>query len=42
VTPHGVLFSRYPIDRETADRFKTLALNAKVAILPFVGGKTFA
>ncbi|HXG71138.1 MAG TPA: hypothetical protein VNJ04_11095 [Gemmatimonadaceae bacterium] len=38
----AVLFSKCPIGRETADRFKPLALNAKVAILPFVGGKIFA
>jgi hypothetical protein len=37
-----VLFSRTRIRRETADLFKTLALNVKVALLPFVGQKTFA
>lgn len=36
-----ILFSKCPIDRERADLFKTLALNAKVAFLPFAGGRTF-
>lgn len=30
-----ILFSKVPISRQTADMFKTLALNAKVAVLPF-------
>ena len=30
-----ILFSKVPIPRETADLFKTLALNVKVAALPF-------
>lgn len=37
-----VLFARYPIPRQTADLFRTLALNAKVALLPLVGGRRFA
>lgn len=37
-----ILFSRAPIARETAVLFKTLALNIKLAILPFVGGKIFS
>lgn len=37
-----VLFSKAPIARDTAELFKTLALNAKVAMLPFVGRRTFA
>lgn len=32
-----ILFSKEPIQRETADLFKSLALNVKVALLPFVG-----
>jgi len=36
-----VLFSRAPISRETADLFRTVALNVKVAVLPVVG-RTFA
>ncbi len=30
-----ILFSKCPISRQTADLFKTLALNVKVAVLPF-------
>lgn len=37
-----VLFSKAPIRRETADLFKTLSLNVKVALLPFVGRQLFA
>lgn len=37
-----VLFSKTTIRRETADLFKTLSLNVKVALLPFVGRKAFA
>jgi hypothetical protein len=37
-----ILFSKTPILRETAELFKTLALNAKVAILPFADGRVFA
>ncbi|MBI4585753.1 MAG: hypothetical protein HY717_17210 [Planctomycetes bacterium] len=36
-----ILFSKVQIPRETADQFKTLALSAKVALLPFVGGAIF-
>jgi hypothetical protein len=37
-----ILFSRTPIPREVADLFKTLALNVKVALLPFAGRTVFA
>ena len=37
-----ILFSRTPIPREVADLFKTLALNVKVALLPFVGTRIFS
>ena len=37
-----ILFSKCTIDRERADLFRTLALNAKVAMLPFAGGPIFA
>jgi hypothetical protein len=37
-----ILFSRTYIPREVADLFKTLALNVKVALLPFVDRKVFA
>jgi hypothetical protein len=37
-----ILFARTPIPREVADLFKTLALNVKVALLPFVGRRVFA
>jgi len=36
-----ILFSKVPISRETADLFKTLALSAKVALLPFVKDAVF-
>lgn len=36
-----IMFSKVPIARETADMFKTLALNAKMAVLPFAGGAIF-
>lgn len=36
-----ILFSRVTIPRERADLFKTLALNVKLAILPFADGPTF-
>ena len=32
-----IMFSRVRIEPDTAEMFKTLALSAKVAILPFVG-----
>ncbi len=37
-----ILFSKDPISRETADLFKTLALNTKMALLPFDRGRVFA
>ena len=37
-----ILFSKCPVRRETADLFKTLALNVKVALLPFVGRRVFS
>ena len=37
-----ILFTRVAIPREIADLFKTLALNIKVALLPFAGGRIFA
>jgi hypothetical protein len=37
-----ILFSKLAIPREVADLFKTLALNVKLPLLPFVGGRTFA
>lgn len=36
-----ILFSRRHIPRQTADMFKTLALNVKLAILPFAGARVF-
>lgn len=37
-----ILFSRVSIPREVADLFKTLALNTKVALLPFAGRRVFS
>lgn len=37
-----ILFSRVAIPREVADLFKTLALNTKVALLPFAGRRVFS
>lgn len=37
-----ILFSRVRISREVAEMFRTLSLNVKVAMLPFVGGELFA
>jgi hypothetical protein len=37
-----ILFSKTTIPRDVADLFKTLALNVKVALLPFVGNRVFA
>jgi hypothetical protein len=37
-----ILFSRVRIPRHVADLFKTLALNVKVAMLPFIGRRVFA
>ena len=36
-----ILFSKSQISREVAELFKTLALNVKVALLPFVGVRVF-
>jgi hypothetical protein len=36
-----IVFSKVPILRETADMFKTLALNIKIAVLPFERGTVF-
>ena len=36
-----ILFSREPISRDVADLFRTLALNIKVAMLPFAGRRVF-
>jgi hypothetical protein len=37
-----ILFSKLSITRETADLFKTLALNIKMAVLPFDRNRVFA
>jgi len=37
-----IMFSKVPIVRNTAELFKALALNVKMALLPFVGGPVFA
>lgn len=37
-----ILFTSVSIPREVADLFKTLALNVKVALLPFAGAKVLA
>jgi len=37
-----ILFSKAPISRETVEMFKPLALNVKVALLPFDGETIFA
>ena len=37
-----ILFSRVAIPRESAELFKTLALNVKVALLPFAGERVFS
>jgi hypothetical protein len=47
VLPEGnlfavILFVRAPIPVPTAEMFRTVALNVKMAILPFVGGDLFA
>jgi len=36
-----ILFSKVPISRSVADMFKTIALNAKLALLPFSGSRIF-
>jgi two-component system, NtrC family, sensor kinase len=37
-----IMFSRAQISPSTAEMFRTIALNVKLAILPFVGGRIFA
>jgi hypothetical protein len=37
-----IIFSKVPIVRNTAELFKTLALNVKIALLPFATGPVFA
>lgn len=37
-----ILFSRVPISRDTAERFRTLSLSIKLAILPFVDHAVFS
>ncbi len=37
-----ILFSKVLISRDTAELFKTLALNVKMAVLPFDRGRVFA
>jgi hypothetical protein len=37
-----VMFSKVHVPREKSDLFKTLSLNAKIAVLPFTGGTIFA
>jgi two-component system NtrC family sensor kinase len=36
-----ILFARVPVSRDVAELFKTLALNVKVALLPFSGDRVF-
>ncbi|CAN5546635.1 hypothetical protein BH09GEM1_BH09GEM1_09370 [soil metagenome] len=36
-----ILFTKTPVSRETAELFRSLALNVKVALLPFSGVKVF-
>jgi len=38
----AIMFTRLPIPMETARMFRTIALNVKLNILRFVGGKVFA
>jgi hypothetical protein len=37
-----ILFTKTPVSREVAELFRTLALNVKVALLPYSGVKVFA
>jgi hypothetical protein len=37
-----IMFSKVPIPQETADMFKTIALNVKMALLPFAESATFS
>ncbi len=36
-----ILFTRVPVSKETAELFKTLSLNVKIAIRPFTNGPVF-
>jgi hypothetical protein len=38
----AVLFCRVPVPRNVADLFRTLALNLKLSLLPFVGKTVLA
>lgn len=38
----GILFTKTPVTRQVAELFKTLALNVKVALLPFAGRRVFS
>jgi hypothetical protein len=37
-----IIFSKIHITKETADMFKTLSLNVKMAILPYVNAAVFS
>jgi hypothetical protein len=37
-----ILFTKARVPREVAERFRTLALNVKVALLPFAGVRIFS
>ena len=37
-----IMFVKVPVPAATADQFKTLALNVKLALLPYDAGRTFA
>ena len=37
-----ILFTRAPVSRQAAELFTTLALNVKVALLPFAGDRIFS
>ncbi len=37
----AILFSKLPLDRNTAQLFKTLALSVKLALMPHAAGRTF-
>lgn len=37
-----ILFTKTPVNREVAELFRTLALNIKVGLLAFCGGKVFS
>lgn len=38
----AIIFSKVPIPQQSAEMFKTLALNLKVALVPFAGRRMFA